>query len=251
MIELNNVSTGYDNIKVINDVSFNVKKNELFCIIGTNGCGKTTLLKAIANINKYSGSIKVNGKEIKNINRKELAKEIALMSQITEVYFTYTVYETISLGRYPHMKGFLGGLSEKDKNIIDKIINNLSLDSIKDKYINELSGGQLQRVLLARTFVQDPKIILLDEPTNHLDFKHQIELLDILKEWCKVGERAVVGVLHDLNLVQMYGERVALIDKGKIVKIDRSDILLKSEDIKNVYGINIREFMINVLEKWK
>lgn len=149
------------------------------------------------------------------------------------------------------MKGFFGGLSEKDRNIIDKIIKDLSLDNIKDKYINELSGGQLQRVLLARTFVQDPKIILLDEPTNHLDFKHQIELLDILKEWCKIGERAVIGVLHDLNLVQMYGERVALIDKGKIVKIDRSESLLKSEDIKNVYGINIREFMVNVLEKWR
>lgn len=149
------------------------------------------------------------------------------------------------------MKGFFGGLSEKDRNIIDKIIKDLSLDNIKDKYINELSGGQLQRVLLARIFVQDPKIILLDEPTNHLDFKHQIELLDILKEWCKIGERAVIGVLHDLNLVQMYGERVALIDKGKIVKIDRSESLLKSEDIKNVYGINIREFMVNVLEKWR
>ena len=204
MIELNNVSTGYDNIKVINDVSFNVKKNELFCIIGTNGSGKTTLLKAIANINKYSGSIKINGKEIKNINRKELAKEIALMSQITEVYFTYTVFETISLGRYPHMKGFFGGLSEKDRNIIDKIIKDLSLDNIKDKYINELSGGQLQRVLLARTFVQDPKIILLDEPTNHLDAFSREELENTLLNYS--GTMLIVS--HDRYFINKLATRI-------------------------------------------
>ncbi|MGL4571920.1 MAG: ABC transporter ATP-binding protein [Clostridium sp.] len=250
MIELKNVSTGYEKINVIEDISFNVKKNELFCIIGPNGCGKSTLLKAIANINKYDGSIKIQGKEINNINRKDLAKEVALMSQITEVYFSYTVYETISLGRYPHIKGVFGNLSENDMEIIDEVIKDLSLNDIQEKYINELSGGQLQRVFLARTFVQDPKIILLDEPTNHLDFKHQIELLDNLKKWCKQGERAVIGVLHDLNLVQMYAERVALIDNGKMVQIDTSQNILKSKEIESVYGVKVREFMIKVLEKW-
>lgn len=250
MIELKNVYTGYDKVDIIKNVNFEVNKNELFCIIGPNGCGKSTLLKAIANINNYAGSIKVLNKEIKNINRKELAKEIALMSQITEVYFSYTVYETISLGRYAHIKGAFTTLGKDDKIIIDNVINDLSLKDIKNKYINELSGGQLQRVFLARAIVQNPKVILLDEPTNHLDFKHQIELLESLKKWCGNGERSVIGVLHDLNLVQMYADRVALINRGEIVKIGSSEEILRSKEVEDVYGINIREFMIKVLKKW-
>lgn len=250
MIELKNVYTGYDKVDIIKNVNFEVNKNELFCIIGPNGCGKSTLLKAIANINNYAGSIKVLNKEIKNINRKELAKEIALMSQITEVYFSYTVYETISLGRYAHIKGAFTSLGKDDKIIIDNVINDLSLKDIKNKYINELSGGQLQRVFLARAIVQNPKVILLDEPTNHLDFKHQIELLESLKKWCRSGDRSVIGVLHDLNLVQIYADRVALINRGEIVKIGSSEEILKSKEVEDVYGINIREFMIKVLKKW-
>lgn len=250
MIKINNVYTGYDKIDIIKNANLEVNKNELFCIIGPNGCGKSTLLKAIANINDYTGSIKVLDKEIKSINRKELAKEIALMSQITEVYFSYTVYETISLGRYAHIKGAFTTLGKDDKIIIDSVIEDLSLKDIENKYISELSGGQLQRVFLARAIVQDPKVILLDEPTNHLDFKHQIELLENLKKWCINGERTVIGVLHDLNLVQIYADRVALINNGEIVKIGSSEEILKSKEVEDIYGINIREFMIRVLKKW-
>ncbi|MDQ0148981.1 ABC transporter ATP-binding protein [Eubacterium multiforme] len=250
MIEVKNVYTGYNKINIIKDISFKVNKNELFCIIGPNGCGKSTLLKAIANINDYKGSIKIFNKEIKDFNRKDLAKNIALMSQITEIYFSYTVYDTISLGRYSHINGAFSTLSLDDKIIVENVIKDLSLTNIKDKYISELSGGQLQRVFLARTIVQDPKVILLDEPTNHLDFKHQIELLDNIKKWCKAGDRAVIGVLHDLNLVNLYADRVALIDNGKIVDIDYSENILKSKKLEDVYGINIREFMLKVLEKW-
>ncbi|MBM7835199.1 ABC transporter ATP-binding protein [Clostridium sardiniense] len=250
MIKLDNVYTGYDKIDIIKNANLEVNKNELFCIIGPNGCGKSTLLKAIANINDYTGSIKILDKEIKSIKRKELAKEIALMSQITEVYFSYTVYETISLGRYAHIKGAFTTLGKDDKIIIDSIIEDLSLKDIENKYISELSGGQLQRVFLARAIVQNPKVILLDEPTNHLDFKHQIELLENLKKWCRKGERTVIGVLHDLNLVQIYADRVALINNGEIVNIGSSEEILKSKEVEDIYGINIREFMIRVLKKW-
>ncbi|GAA0069356.1 ABC transporter ATP-binding protein [Clostridium sardiniense] len=250
MIKLDNVYTGYDKIDIIKNANLEVNKNELFCIIGPNGCGKSTLLKAIANINDYTGSIKILDKEIKSIKRKELAKEIALMSQITEVYFSYTVYETISLGRYAHIKGAFTTLGKDDKIIIDSVIEDLSLKDIENKYISELSGGQLQRVFLARAIVQNPKVILLDEPTNHLDFKHQIELLENLKKWCRKGERTVIGVLHDLNLVQIYADRVALINNGEIVNIGSSEEILKSKEVEDIYGINIREFMIRVLKKW-
>lgn len=251
LIELKNVYSGYNNLDVIKNINLTINKNEFFCIVGPNGCGKSTLLKAIVNINEYSGNIQVSGKEIKKYNRKALGKEIALMSQISEVYFSYTVYETVSLGRYPHIKGFFGELTFKDKEIIEKVLKELSIFDIKDKSINELSGGQLQRVFLGRAIIQDPKVILLDEPTNHLDFKHQIELLENIKKWCRKGDKAVIAVLHDLNLVQCFADRVALLNNGEIVDIGESEDILNSSKIKEVYGIDIRAFMVNVLRKWE
>ena len=251
LLEVKNLCCGYDGNDVIHNLSFNINRGENISIIGPNGCGKSTVLKALANLIEYKGEIKLDGVEIRNIKRKDLAKKVALMSQNSEVYFSYTVFETVSLGRYAHMDGMFSSLTKKDRDIVLKCIESVGLLNEKDRLINELSGGQLQRVYLARAFAQDPEILLLDEPTNHLDLKCQIEILDYINKWTKENNKTVIGVLHDLNLVQMYGERVALIDKGKIVKIDRSESLLKSEDIKNVYGINIREFMVNVLEKWR
>ena len=119
------------------------------------------------------------------------------MSQITQLYFPYTVSDTVSLGRYAYSKGAFARLSPKDVEIIVESMKKVGIYELKDKMITELSGGQLQRVFLARVFAQNPDVILLDEPTNHLDFKHQIELLENLKDWVKNNNKIVVGVLHD------------------------------------------------------
>ncbi|HHD2754208.1 TPA: ABC transporter ATP-binding protein [Clostridium perfringens] len=251
MLEVKNLCCGYDENDVVHNISFKVNRGENISIIGPNGCGKSTILKALANLIEYKGEIKLDGVEIKKIKRKDLAKKVALMSQNSEIYFSYTVFETVALGRYAHINGIFSSLSNEDKDIVLKCIESVGLLEEKDKLINELSGGQLQRVYLARAFAQEPDILLLDEPTNHLDLKCQIEILDYINKWTKENNKTVIGVLHDLNLVQMFSEDVILIKEGQIYSHGKAREILNSYKIKDVYKIDIRKFMLEALEKWK
>lgn len=250
MIEINNLYSGYENIDIIKNISININKGENLCIIGPNGCGKSTLLKTIANIIDYRGHIKIDNLEVSSLNRKNLAKKIGLMSQISQIYFPYSVYDAVSIGRYAYNNN-LFGLSKKDKEIILDCIDKVGLIDYKDKMINELSGGQLQRVFLAKVFAQDPDIILLDEPTNHLDLKHQIELLENLNKWTKENNKIVIAVLHDLNLVQYIADNVLLLNDGVMIKYGKVNEVLKDDVLKRVYGLDIREFMVKILKKWE
>lgn len=250
MLEIKNLYTGYDNKEIIKNINFDVKRGENLCIVGPNGCGKSTLLKSIANILEYKGSIKIDGKEVNTFNRLELAKKIGLMSQITQMYFPYTVYDTVALGRYAYSKGAFARLSDEDIEIIVDSMKKVGVYEIKDKMITELSGGQLQRVFLARVFAQNPDVILLDEPTNHLDFKHQIELLENLTDWVKNNNKIVVGVLHDLNLVQYFADKVLILKDGQEVDYGLPKDVFSGCTLNEVYGIDIKSFMKNILQKW-
>ena len=250
MIEVKNIYCGYDNKKIIKDLSFNVNNGENLCIVGPNGCGKSTLLKSIANIIEYEGSVKIDNKEVSSFSRIDLAKKVALMSQMSQIYFPYTVYDTVSLGRYAYSKGAFSKLSLTDKRIIVDSMKKVGIYELKDKLITELSGGQLQRVFLAKIFAQDPDIILLDEPTNHLDFKNQIDRLENLNEWVNTNNKIVIGVLHDLNLVQYFADKVLMIQSGKVVSYGRPEDVLKGEILNDIYGMDIKEFMVNILQKW-
>jgi iron complex transport system ATP-binding protein len=172
MLTLKNVSAGYNGYDVISNINLSVGESENLCILGPNGCGKTTLIKTIAGIIPHKGIIKIDNLDLSSMKRTDVAKKIAVMSQISTIYFSYTVYETVLLGRYLHMKGrAFKEPSDKDKEYADKCLKAVDLLSLKNKQISTLSGGQLQRVYLARTLAQEPSIILLDEPTNHLDLK--------------------------------------------------------------------------------
>ncbi|MGG5461734.1 ABC transporter ATP-binding protein [Clostridium sp. B9] len=251
MLEVKNLKCGYDGYEVIHGVSFRAEPGENISIIGPNGCGKSTLLKSLANLMDYTGEIKLDGVEVREIKRKDLAKKIALMSQNSDIYFSYTVFETVALGRYAHMDGLFSSLSHEDREIVLNCIESVGLSEEKNKLISELSGGQLQRVYLARAFAQEPDILLLDEPTNHLDLKCQIEILDYINRWVSENNKTVIGVLHDLNLVQRFSENVILIKSGHIYGEGKAKEVLNSEKIKDVYGIDIRAFMIGALERWR
>lgn len=251
MLEVKNLYCGYEDVDIIKNVSFNVERGKNICIVGPNGCGKSTLLKSIANIISYKGSITIDGEEISKFSRKELATKIGLMSQITQMYFPYTIYETVSLGRYAYSKGIFNKLSKYDKNIVIDCIKKVGLLDIKDKQINELSGGQLQRVFLARVLAQDPDVILLDEPTNHLDLKYQIELLQYLSNWANENKKIVIGVLHDLNLVHYFSDSVCLLNNGEVICCGSSKEVFNGKYLKEVFNIDIKKFMLEVLEKWK
>ena len=250
MLEIKNLYSGYDEKDILKDINFKVKNGENLCIVGPNGCGKSTLLKSIANLIEYRGTIKFDGVDSNKYERKSFAQKVGLMSQLSEIHFPYTVYDTVSLGRYAYSKGAFSKLSKQDREIVEDSMKKVGVYELKDKLITELSGGQLQRVFLAKIFAQDPDIILLDEPTNHLDFKHQIELLENLSEWVKKNNKIVIGVLHDLNLVQYFADNVLMIKSGKGVSYGKPEDVFKRDVLNDIYGIDIKEFMLNILEKW-
>jgi len=250
MLEVKNLYAGYNGVDVIFDIDFSVKEGESFCILGPNGCGKSTLLRSIARIINYKGNVLINEINASAIPRKELAKKIALLSQNEQIFFPFSVYETVSMGRYAYSQGFLKNLSAEDKIVIEEIIKKLDIWDIKDRMIDELSGGTLQRVFLARTLAQTPEIILLDEPANHLDLKHQIELLKFLKEWVKENNKILIGVFHDLNLARQFAEYALVMNKGKTAANGKIDEIFKSDVLNKVYGIDIQTFMRESLKMW-
>ena len=148
MLKIRNLYCGYDGKDVIKDFNIDITRGQNVSIVGPNGCGKSTLLKAMVSLIDYEGNIFLDGKEVKSIKRKELAKKVALMSQSSQIYFPYTVYDTVALGRYAHIDGVFARLSKRDEEIILNCLSNVGILDLKDKLINELSGGQLQRVYL-------------------------------------------------------------------------------------------------------
>lgn len=252
MLKVENLYCGYNGNDIIKDISFEAKSNEKICIIGPNGCGKTTLLRAISGMLDYRGNVFVNGFELKSLSRKDISRNIALMPQLSSVYFGYSVYEAVALGRYVHSSGHLfSELTMKDKDIVNECLEKTGVIDIKDKPITMLSGGQLQRVFLARVFAQEPDIILLDEPTNHLDLKYQLELFEFINEWIKNNNRTVISVMHDINIAVNYADSIILIDNGRIVFNNSSQSLLESGELDKVYNTNVNDFMKKSFSIWE
>jgi len=251
MIEVKGLCAGYGSDDVIRNINFSVGRGESLCVLGPNGCGKSTLLRAIARIIDYRGTVTLEGCDTASFLRREMAKKIALLGQSSQVFFPYTVYETVSMGRYAHAQGFLKNLSGEDKIIIENIIDKLDIADIRERMIDELSGGQLQRVFLARTLAQNPEVILLDEPTNHLDLKYQIELLAFLKSWVSENGKTLIGVFHDINLARRFGDTAIVMNGGVIATSGTIEETLNGKTISEVYGVDIRGFMLESLEGWK
>jgi len=270
MLELRDLYCGYGAGDVLHNINLKVGKGEFLCLAGPNGCGKSTLLKAIARLLPFRGSITISGNETSDsetvtnktpgtetsaretttLSRKELARHIALLSQISPLYFPFTVYDTVAMGRYAHRKSWFAAADSADNTAIEEALATLGLDTLREKPINELSGGQLQLVFLARTLAQNPKIILLDEPTNHLDLKHQITLLDHLRAWLQAGDRSIIAVFHDLNLALRYGDTAALMSEGKITANGPATEIFTGPALAEVYGMDVSKFMRESLNKW-
>ena len=252
MLKIDNISAGYNGVDVIHDISFTVGAGENLSVIGPNGCGKTTLLRAIANILPHSGDVKLGGKPIRRMKHKEVAAKIAMLSQITGIYFSFSVYDTVMMGRYVHIRDRLLGLpSDEDKACVEQCLEAVDMLAEKDRMITQLSGGQLQRVFLARTLAQQPEIILLDEPTNHLDLKYQIELVEYLKKWAAEGSRAVIGVLHDINLALKLSDHLLVLKNGRVLAHGRTDEIVTDELLLQTYEVDVARYMRESLAMWE
>ena len=252
MIELKNIYAGYNEVDVIHDISLKIEKGKSLCILGPNGCGKTTLLKAIAGIIPSKGEILIDGIDIKKMKRHEIARKIAVMTQISSVYFSYTVFETVLLGRYLYIKNsILKTPTQRDIQYTEECLEAVGLLELRDTQISTLSGGQLQRVFLARTLAQEPDIILLDEPTNHLDLKYQKELIDYLKKWSKETGNTIVGVFHDINLAMNLADDILVMENGKLAGYGESKSIVSGPLLNRVYQMDITKYMIDSLKQWE
>ena len=251
MLVLDKVSVSINNKSILQDISFSVVEGEHLSIIGPNGSGKTTLLKTIANILPFDGKILLEGTNIVTMSRKNIAKKIALLSQMTHMYFNYTVFDAVMMGRFAHREGgFFGGISKKDKDIAEEMLLAVEMYDYKDREVNTLSGGQLQRVFLATTLAQKPEIILLDEPTNHLDLKFQIELVEFLKKWAIKEEITIIGVMHDINLAIELSHNILVMEHGKIKALCNERELIDKKILNQVYDIDVTEFMKKNFLRW-
>ena len=252
MLTLRNVSAGYGGADVIKNISLQVNSNENLLIIGPNGCGKTTLLKTIVKLLPFRGEMEIDGKSVRKMKHRDISRKIAFLRQLSGIYFSYTVFDTVMMGRYLHIKDrFLGLPSDEDREYVTRCLEVVNLLSEKDREITKLSGGQLQRVFLARTLAQDPEIILLDEPTNHLDLKYQFELVEYLKEWSRRGQRAVVGVLHDLNLAMRLGDKIMVMKDGETRAYGNSGDVVTSGLLESVYEMDVVGYMTKSLQQWE
>ena len=251
MLKVEHLTCGYGGAPVVKDLSFEVPAGGRLCILGPNGCGKTTLLRALAGLLPHEGKVTAEGRDLAAMDRRQLARTVALLSQISSVYFSYTVYETVLMGRYAHQTGgAFSGPGPEDRAIALECMERTGVADLRDRQVTELSGGQLQRVFLARTFAQQPRIILLDEPANHLDLKYQVELVQELKAWAAGEGRCVVGVLHDVNLALDLADLFLLMEEGR-ARYFGPAAEFDPAALNRVYQMDVGGYMRRSLQRWE
>lgn len=242
MLKISQLNAGYHKNKlIIDNLSLEVEKGKFLALLGPNGSGKTTLIRSILGDLPYkTGRVELNGKLTEQYSAGEMARIAAVLSQEHMVGMDFTVEEIVLLGRYPYQgKGLFNHYRSEDYQVVDESLALTNTTPFKHKFFSSLSGGEKQRVLLAKALAQQPKLLFLDEPTNHLDVKHIIELLNLLKKLQKEEGLTIVAILHDLNLASLYADQCALLQKGKKVASGNIDLLFDEGLLSDVYGIDL------------
>ncbi len=235
-IEVQHVSLGYGHHTVLQDVSFHVQPGEMVGLIGPNGCGKSTIIKALSRIiPRQKGQILLNDSDVARIPRGELACLLAVVPQIPLLPSAFTAFEIVLMGRNPHL-GLFQYEGPKDMALAWQAMARTATQSLAGRLVSELSGGEIQCLLIARALVQETKAILLDEPTANLDIGRQIEILDLMKKLCTEKNLAILAALHDLNLAAQYCDRLILLNKGLVHAEGTPSEVITSANIHEVYG---------------
>lgn len=241
MISAKNISFHYRGGRnVLNQVGFDLEDGRFLAILGNNGAGKSTLLKCLNRILRAdSGSFRMDDEEILTLSHREIARRIAFVAQSVP-NTQMTVHDAVMLGRRPYM-GF--GVTENDHKIVHEAMHALGLEDMRGRYLNELSGGERQKVMLARAMAQQPKLLLLDEPTSSLDIMNQYQVLQIAQDFCRKEGKSAIVVIHDLNLALRFCDRFLLLRGGSVYRYgDRS--CMDAQALREVYGVDGKFVMV-------
>ena len=236
MINVKELSFAYCKAyQILDAIEFDAREGQCVAILGNNGAGKSTMIKCLNRIlTPQDGTVIVNGHDISSLNRQEIAQDMAYVSQQNEST-KFTVYDAVLLGRKPYIKM---NPTAEDHRITRNIIERMGLKSFELRYLNELSGGELQKVMLARALAQQPKVLMLDEPTSNLDLKNQYEVMGIVRDIAVEDKICVIIVIHDLNLAIRYCDRFMFIKNSNVYSLGGAETV-SCEAIRDVYGMDV------------
>ena len=235
ILSVKNVNFSYDERQVLHDVSFDAEKNNIISILGPNGVGKTTLLKCICNMHSpTSGTIEVDGVDVSSVSARELAKKVAYVPQKAIATKT-TVFDSVLIGRKPHIEWTT---SEKDMEIAWNVMESLNLGKLSLKYVDEISGGEFQKVQIARAITQEPSLLILDEPSNNLDIANQHITMRMIEHVVKQHGICTIMTMHDINLATYYSDKFLFIKGGRVIAYGGNEVITP-EVIREVYGIDV------------
>ena len=246
IISLENISFSYNSIPALKNITLKIKPKEITCVIGPNGAGKTTLLKVIARILKPKyGTIYIDGKDYKLYNPKELAKIMSYSEPQISKSLPMSVLDFILTARYPHHTPLQYFESKEDLEIVKNISKELGITHLLKRKLNQISSGELQRVIIAHALIKNPRVLLLDEPSAFLDLRYKFEILNHIKTFTKKLNIITVIALHDLYLASLYCDTMIVMNKGSIVACGSAEEVLKNKVIEKVYGIDTEVISLN------
>jgi len=237
-IAVKGVSAWYDSIKALDGVTLELKEGEVASLIGPNGAGKTTLLRCVCNILKPKiGAVMIDGVEVDELTSRELAMKIGYVPQVQPSHLPLTVLEVVVLGRKPYVNW---SLSNRDFEVAWRVLKMVNAEHLANRYFDELSGGERQKVFIARALAQEPEVLLLDEPTSNLDLKHQLEILSIIRSLAKERNLTVLMAMHDLNLACRFSDVLVMLCNGRIYAVGSPSEVITPDNIRKVYGVEAK-----------
>jgi len=240
VLQASQLSLGYNGLTIVQDFHMKAHSGRIIGLVGPNGSGKTTILRALAGLLKpKKGEVYIQGLDMNKIDSRTRARKIAWVPQRETMTWSLSVEETIQLGRAPH-RGWLLPYTAGDHDKVNWALDLTELNNLKERPINKLSGGEFQRVLIARALAQDPIVLLLDEPTANLDVHHQIQVLDLIKNLVVQNNLSVIIAIHDLNLAVRYCDQIHLLDHGQQIGKGKPQDVLTEENLRSVFGIKAK-----------